>query len=306
MAALFAAPAAQAQFNYTTNNGAITITGYTGSGGAVTIPAQITGLPVASIGDWAFYSTGVINVTISDTVTNIGDGAFFDCESLTNITAGDNIASIGDWAFAFCSSLTNVNCRGNPPGLGGTNVFYGDAATVHYLPGIAGWGPTFGGLDAVLWNPPVPYSYTTNNSTITITAYTGSQRAVVIPSTINFLPVTSIGEQAFYYCFSLTSLTIPPGVTNIGDAAFSECWNLTNVTIPGSVVSIGGSAFFARFSLSSLTISNGVPSISVDAFADCVALSSVTIPASVTNIAYGAFLWCYRLTSFFLWQRSHC
>ena len=52
---LLALPAAvQAQFTYTTNNGAITITGYTGPGGAVTIPSTINGLPVTSIGDQAF------------------------------------------------------------------------------------------------------------------------------------------------------------------------------------------------------------------------------------------------------------
>ena len=110
----------------------------------------------------------MINFTIADTVTNIGDGAFFDCESVTNIAIGANVASIGDWAFGFCPSLTNVNFRGNPPGLGGTNVFYGDSATVNYLPGSAGWGPAFGGLGRGAVEPACPIQYTTNNSTITI------------------------------------------------------------------------------------------------------------------------------------------
>ncbi len=297
LASLLAAPAAQAQFNYTTNNGTITITGYTGSGGAVIIPDQISGLPVTSIADWAFYSTGLINVTIADTVTNIGDGAFFDCESVTNIAIGANVASIGDWAFGFCPSLTNVNFRGNPPGLGGANVFYGDSATVNYLPGSAGWGPTFGGLAAVLWNPPVPYEYTTNNGTITILEYDGWGAAVVIPTTISFLLVTDIGTGAFYHSDNMTSVTIPDSVTNIEWEAFMECHELTSVTIPGSVANIGISAFIGCLSLTNATIANGVLSIGETTFAECIRLGSVTIPGSVTNIGISAFVDCPSLTA---------
>ncbi|HXR07500.1 MAG TPA: leucine-rich repeat domain-containing protein [Candidatus Acidoferrum sp.] len=274
VATLLAASAAQAQFAYTTNNGTIIITGYTGSGEAVIIPAEITGLPVTGIGDWAFYSTGVINVTIADTVTNIGDGAFFDCESVTNIAIGANVASIGDWAFAFCSSLTNVNFRGNPPGLGGTNVFYGDAATVNYLPGSAGWGPMFGVLAAVLWNPPVPYNYITINGTITIAGYTGSDGVVTFPSAINFLPVTGIADMAFDWGHELNNVTIPSSVTNIGDSAFENCYWLTNVTFANGLLRIGSNAFL-----------------------QCLILTNITIPASATNIGVGAFAACPDLTT---------
>ena len=161
----------QAQFTFTTNaDNAITITGYTGSNGVVMIPGTIAGLPVTSIGDWAFYATSVTNVLIPDSVTNIGDGAFFDCESLTNVTLGSSVTNVGDWAFGFCPSLMSVCCRGDAPSLGGDNVFYGNLATVYYLSGANGWGAVFDDHPAVLWNPEVPYSYTTNNDdTITIT-----------------------------------------------------------------------------------------------------------------------------------------
>ena len=67
----------QAQFDYTTNNGALTITGYTGSNGMVTIPGTIFDLPVTSIGDWVFYATCVTNVLIPDSVTEYrGWGVF--------------------------------------------------------------------------------------------------------------------------------------------------------------------------------------------------------------------------------------
>ena len=90
--ALLALPAVvQAQFNYTTNNGAITITGYTGPGGDVTIPDTINGLPVTSIGDGAFSScTRLTSVTIPNSVTSIGSYAFVGCTSLAAITVETN------------------------------------------------------------------------------------------------------------------------------------------------------------------------------------------------------------------------
>ena len=71
----------QAQFNYTTDNGTITITGYTGPGGAIVIPDTINGLPVTSIGVGAFASTSLTSVTIPNSVTSIGLDAFSSCTS---------------------------------------------------------------------------------------------------------------------------------------------------------------------------------------------------------------------------------
>src|SRR5260370_28303277 len=95
--ALLALPAVvQAQFNYTTNNGAITITGYTGPGGGVTIPDTINGYPVTSIGDSAFYRNyTVTSVTIPNSVTNIGVDAFDYCTNLTSVTIPNSVTSIG-------------------------------------------------------------------------------------------------------------------------------------------------------------------------------------------------------------------
>src|SRR5688572_15449162 len=93
---------AQAQFNYTTDNGAITITGYTGPGGALAIPATINGLPVTTIGNYAFQNRiNVTSVTIPNSVTSIGDSAFDYCTSLTSVTIPDSVTHIGDGAFYY-------------------------------------------------------------------------------------------------------------------------------------------------------------------------------------------------------------
>ena len=82
-------------------------------------------------------------------------------------------------------------------------------------------------------------------------------------------PVTSIGDYAFCYCKSLTSVTIPDSVTSIGHGAFEGCSSLTSVTIPDSVTSIGEYAFENCSGLTSVTIGNGVTAIGDGAFNGC-------------------------------------
>ncbi len=141
------------------------------------------------------------------------------------------------------------------------------------------------------------FSCTTNNGTLTITGYTGPGGAVTIPSTINGLPVTSIGADAFWFCTSLTSVTIPSSVATIGDGAFFGCSSLTNVTIPNSVTSIGAAAFCECPSLTSVTIPNSVTTIGDIAFYACTSLTSVTIPARVISIGNTPFQNCSSLTA---------
>src|ERR1035441_3491021 len=82
------------------------------------------------------------------------------------------------------------------------------------------------------------FQFVTNNGAITITAYAGPGGAVTIPNTINGWPVTNIGDEAFWNCRSLSSVTIPGSVICIGVEAFLGCYSLPSVTIPNSVTSI--------------------------------------------------------------------
>jgi hypothetical protein len=118
--------AVQAQLTFTTNNGTITITGYTGSASDVTIPDTIDGLPVTSIGDGAFYGSYLNIVLIGNNVTNIGDYAFAYCPYLTEVAIGTNVTSIGDYAFAYCSYLTEAVIPNSVTSIG-DYAYYGGA-----------------------------------------------------------------------------------------------------------------------------------------------------------------------------------
>ena len=107
----------------------------------------------------------------------------------------------------------------------------------------------------------------------------------------------TVGNYAFQFCSSLTSVTIPSSVTSIEGNAFRTCSSLTSVTIPSSVTRIGGNAFFACSSLTSVTIPSSVTRIEDNAFSNCSSLTSVTIPSSVTSIGGNAFSTCSSLTS---------
>jgi hypothetical protein len=166
---------------------------------------------------------------------------------------------------------------------------------------------------------------------VTITKYTGKGGRVVIPERIQGLPVTSIGENAFYNCTSLTGVSLPAGVTSIGVAAFSGCIGLTSISIPASVTSIELDAFDGCARLVSeqsgfkvialggaggrVIIDNyytgtaaavviparigGLPVTNIEwyVFSGCIGITSVSIPASVTSIGGWAFFHCSGLTS---------
>ena len=128
--------------------------------------------------------------------------------------------------------------------------------------------------------------------------YTG---IVTIPATVTYngttYSVTSIGDEAFYNCTGLTSITIPNSVTSIGNYAFQWCHKLTSITIPNSVTSIGNYAFDDCYRLTSITIPNSVTTIGDYAFNSCWGLTSITITDGVTSIGEGAFFGCSGLTN---------
>ncbi len=139
------------------------------------------------------------------------------------------------------------------------------------------------------------FTYEKTAAEVTITGYTGSGGVVVITNEIDFLPVTSIGDSAFYGCSGLTDVTLPDSVTNLGSYAFQSCVSLTNAMI--GVLSIGEGAFADCASLATVMLGTNVASLGHSAFSGCATLASVTVPVGVTNIGDSAFESCTSLTN---------
>ena len=240
-----------------------------------TIPNSVT-----SIGEYAFFNCiSLTSIEIPNSVTSIGDYAFSDCSSLTSVTIPNSVTSIGSGAFYNCRSLTSVTISNSVTSIGDyafngvNNIIYSGTATG------APWGAKCvnGYVDGYL-------VYSDATKTILVGCSAAAIGEIVIPNS-----VTSIADYAFSGCSSLTSVTIGNSVTSIGDYAFRGCSSLTSVTIGNSVTSIGNEAFSGCTGLTSVTIGNSVTSIGEWAFNGCRSLTSVTIPNSVTSIGEYAF-----------------
>lgn len=282
-----------AQYIFTTNNGAITITGYSGAGGELKLPAAIGGLPVTAINDYAFYgTTTLLSVTIPDSVTSIREGAFLNCSRLAKLTLGSNVESIGINAFANTRlykvkiplSVTNI-ATGAFDACSSMTAFTVDTASRGYS---SENGVLFDRRETVLLKYPEGrkgrYAIPAGVTNIAVNAFANARlNKLIIPDTITSLP-----DNVFFGCSQMKEVIISDSVASIGNDSFGECTSLHRVAIPGSVTNIGTGAFSTCTSLTSVTMAEGVTSINGYAFA-VTHLTSVTIPASVTNVGTEAF-----------------
>jgi len=285
--------AVHAQFLFVTNNGTIIITGYTGAGGAVTIPSEINGWPVTTIAEWAFeYCTTVTDVTIPSSITNIEQWAFGDCLGLTIVTIGNSVAYIGDYAFFDCPSLTTVTIPSSVATIG-SQVFSAcsslTAITVDAL------NPSYSSVDGILFDK--------SQSTLIRYPEAKAGSSYTLPGS-----VTAIEDSAFEYCANLTTISIPDSVNTIGDSAFGGCPSLSTITVGDlnpSYCSFDGVLFNKSQSTliqcpgaksGSYTVPDTVTNIGYDAFEFCTYLTNVTILNRVTDIGDWAFAFCDNLT----------
>jgi hypothetical protein len=290
---------------YIITNGTITITEYTGPGGDATIPAEINGLPVTTIGSRAFqYCTSLTTVTIPNNVTELNMHVFAFCSSLTNVTIPNSVTSIGSGAFVGCTNLTSVAIPNSVTDIGGD-----------------GWGVFSGGAFeecTSLACVTIPTSVTN----IGDLAFCGcaSLTDITIPQN-----VTIIGQAAFARCASLMAITVDPlnpahcsvdgvlfdksrtclmqfpsgkpgrsytipnGVIHLQRQAFDSCNTLTNVNILGSVTTIGENAFWLCGGLTTITIGTSVTTIGDFAFDGCTNLSAAYFRGNAPSAGSGVF-----------------
>jgi hypothetical protein len=325
-AVLLAIPvAAPAQFIYATNNGAITIVQYTGSGGDVVIPNTVGTLPVTTVGTTAFYQLSALTgVTFGTNVITIAPNAISECPGLTTVTIPASVTNIGSGPMIDCKSLTTIT-------VSPTNSYYTNVSSVLFnkkmtalieFPGGVGGsytvpasvtnvGQAFIGnsLTAIAVSSTNTYftnlaGVLTDKSKTFLYSYPGAAPGgYIVPTN-----VTTIVSAAFEYSTGVTSISIGTNVTSIGLFAFYDCPNLAAISVNAT------NAFFSSTNgvlfnknktqliqypiavAGSYTVPGTVQDIGAGAFGDAFGLTSVVIPNSCTNIEQFAFYGCRNLS----------
>ena len=263
------------------------------------------------------------SVTIGNSVTNIGNRAFYNCGDLASIVIPNSVTSIGNSAFHLCydivavyisdiSAWCNINFKdekSNPLSISlssrdnlylnnelVTDLVIPDGVTKIKKYAFSGYSK--------LTSVTIPNSVTSIEENV----FEECPKLTTVHicdlaawCNINF---SSSDANPLYYVKNLylngdlvTELVIPNGVTKIKDYAFSGCSGLTSIEIPNSVTSIGSSAFYGCSGITSIEIPNSVTSIGSSAFYGCSGITSIEIPNSVTSIGDSAFDDCSGLTS---------
>ena len=267
------------------------------------------------------------SIIIPDSVTSIGNYAFYNCTGLTSVTIPDGVTSIGDYAFWDCNKLVEVYNKSDLDIVAGSSDhgYVGNYAKNIYTEEGGSW----------LTDTEDGYRFFYDGEQGHLMGYYGSETELDLPSSFTAYDGTlvenyAIYDYAFHNCTGLTSVTIPDSVTSIEMGAFYYCTGLTSVTIPDSVTSIGNQVFVGCSGLTTITVAaenpvfhsegnciietasktlivgcknsiipadGSVTYISNHAFSGCSGLTSVTIPDSVTYISNHAFSGCTGLTS---------
>ena len=242
----------------------------------VIIPKIHEGLPVTSIGDFAFEGCqNLKSVIIPDGVTSIGRLAFAWCSSLDSVEIPESVISIGDSAFWYCFKLKEIS-------LSDDLMFFGE--------GVLGCT----GVTSIDISEENPFYYVKGGCLIE--RETGKLLLGFADSIIpDDKSVTAIADEAFAGCSGLTELVIPEGVTSIGASAFYCCGNLSSITFPNSLLIIGYNAFNSCSSLTEIVIPDGVVEIESNAFSWCSGIECVTIGKNLSTVGSYSFSNCYNL-----------
>ena len=234
--------------------------------GCVNISKVAIPFGVLGIGESAFSQSGLKDIVLPNSVTEIKKYAFLSCLWLTNVTISNKTTYLGIGCFSGCGNLLEVvipnsvtkmedlifyNCSGLK------SVFIGDNVTE------------------------IGY-YAFNNCSDLIEVKMGDG-------------VTSIGESAFHGCKNLMNIKLPNSIVSIGESAFFGCANLKNINIPNKLNYLSKNIFFSCGNLLKIDIPDSVEYIGENAFTNCHSLVNVRISNNLISIGGGAFSYCENL-----------
>lgn len=246
---------------------------------------------VTDIADLARELNTLEHVELPESLTNIGNNAFYGCTALQEINIPAGVDAIGNYAFWGCSALEKAHLPESVTSIG-NNAFHRCAALqeINIPAGVTTINPyTFSGCKA-LTEVVLPDGLTS----IGMFAFDdcAALTDMVFPDGL-----ITIGNYSFRGCTSLTDIQIPDSVTSIGESAFSSCWSAQAIKLPEGLERIEDSTFNGCTSLEKLTIPDSVTSIGRDAFCNCAALLEIHLPANLTQLGTRAFYRCTALKS---------
>ena len=263
---------------------------------------------VTKIDKFAFYyCIGLTSVTIPNSITSISDGAFRRCSGLTSVSIPSSVTSIGYYAFSYCFSLTSVTVDWETPLVINSTTFQNSNLfnVTLYVPSgckkayqAADYWKDFRNIVGISDSNVITFTdanvkalcvanWDTNGDgelsegeaadvTSLDNVFRNNQEIVSFGELQYFTGLTSICENAFQFCETLTSVTLPNSVTSIEADAFNNS-GLTSITIPQSVTSISDRAF-CYTGLTAVVIPKSVVSIGeINIFGGCTALKSIVV-----------------------------
>ena len=287
-------------------DGTVTITSYSGVSTSVDIPSEIGGKTVTAIGANAFAGAPLNSVTIPETITSIGAGAF-QGTGLTWVKVPASVTEIGEKAFGY-------DADGQPVAGFTMCVAPGSAAEAYAKANnFALEYFTESGLRYEILT-----DVETNEQYVSVIAYDGTDPQLVIPETLQGVPVTEIGYRAFFENEVITGATLPSTIKKIGDrafmytnvaavnlpdgleiieeGAFAQMPNLTDINIPGSVKELPYMVFYNDVKLASVTLNEGLEKIGSDVFSNCP-VAALVLPESLKALDQCSFQNCTNLAS---------
>lgn len=226
--------------------------GYTGPGGAITIPSSITSINAAVFAN----NTSITSVTMPDTVTSMGSGVFQGCSNLSSVILSGGLTAIPDNTFRECTSLSSISVPGGVTSIG-SKAFYETPISSISIPAAT----TSIASDA--------FQQAKNLTSINIaggsSAYSSSDGCVYNAS----------GSRLLIVPEGKTGVTISAGTTTIGSGAFRDCTNIASLSLPNSVTTIESNAFSG----------SGIGTITIPAATTSIATQSGWTPSSIYGYA---------------------
>ena len=214
----------------------------------VVVPHTVGGQAVRYLHPECFEGHPIESVKLPETLVEISERAFQNCEQLTSVLIPEGVRHIAGGAFQGCYSLVSIDIPASVQDIGG--YAFDECRNLKH----------------VRFNGDLQY----------IGAYAFSDTALVSITLPN--GIKQLGNSLFFNCQQLNHVSLPSTVETIGQCAFAGCVSLTDIELPITVHTILDGAFEYCKALKSITFHSIPRFVHEQAFADCTALEIVASP----------------------------